>query len=125
MVGVEHMHTTRLHLNLVRHISQSHNVCGNVVGGVCRGVRVREKWSKVKDVIPHGQMESTAAFLCSLAIKAASLRISQKPENGTSHMTVLSPTEEKVGFSCTATDGPAKQEKIRGLELTRGVLLGQ
>lgn len=59
-------------------------------------------------------MASTAAaFLCSSAIKAASLRISLKPENGTSHTTTLSfdpGRKKKSGFSCTVTDGPAKKK---------------
>lgn len=71
---------------------------------------------------------AAAAFLCSAAIKAASLRISQKPEKGDFSYDAFEPwslTEEKVGFSCTATAGPAKKEKIRGLELARAVQLGQ
>lgn len=37
------------------------------------------------------KMASTAAaFLCNVAIKAASQRISLKPENGTSHTTAFS-----------------------------------
>lgn len=110
-MDVEHMHTTRCETSF-----KPSEVWGGVQGS--------EGWGKTEQ-----GPRCDSSWTNGLSSSGINLQLGNKGSISADQPTawerdfsydgfeLWSVTEEKVGFSCTVTDGPAKKKKIRGLEL--------